>query len=217
MSTFPGSPRVLRGGLVLLDPGSGSVVRVIAMQYNPDSLSRTLQVQGVGETGDRSAVLRLKGPPVESYKLEAEIDIADQLESGSGLAVSLEFGLQPQLSALELVVYPSTAQLESTRRMADAGALEIAPVEAPMVLFVWSESRVVPVRITEFSITEEAFDPKLNPIRAKISLGMRVLNVNDFGFGHRGGDVFLRYVRRKESFAALNLGSLQTLGLTGAP
>ena len=67
MTTFSGSRRLLRGGIVLIDPAKGAVQRVIVMQYNPDSRSRTLQVPGVGaESGDLSEALRLKGPPVES-------------------------------------------------------------------------------------------------------------------------------------------------------
>jgi hypothetical protein len=79
---------------------------------------------------------------------------------------------------------------------------------------VWSERRVVPVRITEFSITEEAFDPNLNPIRAKISLGMRVLSVSDLGFTHRGGSLFMAYLQNKEQLAARSGGgALSTLGV----
>ena len=74
MTTFPNSPRLLKGGSVLIDPETAAVQRIIALQYNPDSLSRTLQIKGVGaEGGDRSEVLRLKGPPVKTIKLEAEI------------------------------------------------------------------------------------------------------------------------------------------------
>jgi hypothetical protein len=81
MSAFPGSPRILKGGIVLIDAASSAVLRVIALQYNPDSLTRSLQVQGLSaDGGDRSEVLRLKGPPVETLKLEAEIDATDQLE-----------------------------------------------------------------------------------------------------------------------------------------
>ena len=46
--------------------------------------------------------------------------------------------------------------------------------------------------MTEFSITEEAFDTNLNPIRAKISLTMRVLSVNDLTYestGHKAQKV----------------------------
>src|SRR5450631_3857917 len=82
MTSFPGSPRILKGGLVLLDPDRFTVLPngIIALQYNPDTLSRTLKIKGAEEGGDRSEALRLTGPPVETIKLDAEIDAADQLE-----------------------------------------------------------------------------------------------------------------------------------------
>ena len=70
------------------------------------------------------------------------------------------------------------------------------------MLFVWSKSRVVPVRVTEFSVTEEAFDPSLNPIRAKVSLGLRVMSTDDLGFTHKGGTIFISYLRAREALAA---------------
>lgn len=203
MATFPQiSPKVLKGGIALVDPDTGTVGRVIALQYNPETLSRTLQPQAVGAEGgaDRSQALRLKGPPVETYKLDAEIDAADQLHEGD-LTVQ-QLGLLPHLAALELLVYPTTAQLLDTHAAAGRGELEIAPVEAPLSLFIWSPSRVVPVRVTDFSVTEEFFDPQLHPIRAKVSLGMRVLSVSDLGHDHRGGALYLRYQREKERLAA---------------
>ena len=213
MTTFPGSPRLVKGGLVLVDPESGSVRIVIALQYNPETLSRTLQVQAVGtEGGDRSEALRLKGPPVETFKLDAEIDAVDQLDAGDPLAS--EHGIGPQLAALEAVVYPDSARLQRSDALADAGTLEIAPIEAPLSLFVWSRNRIVPVRITDFSVTEEAFDVALNPIRAKVSLGLRVLSVSDLGFDHRGGSLFLAYQQQKERLAGMAAaGTLNALGI----
>lgn len=217
MSSFPGSPRLLRGGLVLLDPRTQQVRRVVALQYNPDSLSRTLQVQAAGaEGGDRSEALRLKGPPVETITLEAEIDATDLLEQGD--AETLEFGIQPQLAALEVILYPDRGQVLVNRSQAERGVLEIAPVEAPLVLFVWSKTRIVPVRVTEFRVTEEAFDPKLNPIRAKVGLTLRVLTVNDLGFDHKGGSLFLTYQQRKDELAGFVASTkLDLLGLGGIP
>ena len=216
MTTFPGSPPLLKAGVVLVDPASGAVRRVIALQYTPDTLTRTLQPQGVGGTSqNRSEALRLKGPPIETIKLDAEIDATDQLELGSGAAV--EVGIADQLAALETIVYPAADALVANDALQAAGTLEIAPMESPLVLFVWGRNRVVPVRITDFSITEEAFDTALNPIRAKVSLGLRVLSVDDLGFDHRGGNVFLVYQRAKERLAggvparplgALGLGAL---------
>lgn len=215
----PIAPRLLKGGLVLLDPTSGAVRRVIALQYNPDTLSRTLQVQAIGaEGGDRSQALRIKGPPTETIKVDVEIDATDQLELPAQNRTTVELGIFPQLAVLETIIYPASADLIANNILASLGTLEIAPMEAPLTLFVWSKTRIVPVRLTEFSVTEEAFDPALNPIRAKVSLGMRVLSVNDLGFDHKGGNLYLAYQQQKERLAARSQASvLGSLGLTGIP
>ncbi len=216
MTTFPNSPKLLKGGLVLIDPETAMVQRIVALQYNPDSLSRSFQIKGVGEGGDRSEALRLKGPPVETIKVEAELDATDQLEFAEAKATSV--GIHPQLAALETIVYPTSGQLLANNRLAQAGKLEITPMETPLTLFVWSKTRVVPVRLTEFSVTEEAFDPDLNPIRAKVSLGMRVLTVDDVGFTHKAGTLFMSYLQVKERLAAQNQGgSLNVLGIGAIP
>lgn len=218
MSTFPNSPRVLKGGIVLIDPESAAVQRIIVLQYNPDTLTRKLQPKGTGADGsDRSEALRLKGPPVETISLEAEIDAADQLEQPGSHATAVELGIHPQLAALETIVYPAADRLLENDLLARSGTLEILPAEAPLSLFVWSKTRVLPVRITEFSITEEAFDPSLNPIRAKVSLGIRVLSVDDLGFSHKGGSLFMAYHQRKEQLAAKAAGSISALGIGGIP
>ena len=218
MSTFPNSPKLVRGGLVLVDAGSGAIRRVITLQYNPDSVSRTLQVQGIGGEGDRSEALRLKGPAVETVKLEAELDAADQLEFPDRNANTVQFGLHPQIAMLESLVNPTVASLVAQNALAQSGTLEIAPSEAPLALFVWSAQRVVAVRVTEFSVTEEAFDPVLNPIRAKVSLGLRVLNVDDLPAGHKGSTIFLGYLQRKEMLASLAPApGIGALGLGGIP
>lgn len=219
MTTFPGSPRLIKGGIVLIDPASSAVQRIIALQYNPETLTRTLQVQGVGgEGGGRSEGLRLTGPPVETLKLDAEIDATDQLEFPDQNPNATQLGIQPQLSALETIVYPASNQLLENNRLAQSGTLEIAPMESPLTLFVWSKNRILPVRLTDFSITEEAFDPALNPIRAKVSLGMRVLSVEDLGFDHKGGSIFMAYLQQKERLASMSQGgAMSALGIRGIP
>jgi len=217
MSGFPNSPRLIKGGIVLVDPDSGTVQKIIVLQYNPDTLTRTLTPQGVKEeSGDRSEALRLTGPPIETIKLDAEIDATDQLETADAQATQV--GIHPLLASLEIIIYPSSAQLQANNRRAQAGTLEITPVIAPLTLFIWSKNRIVPVRLTDFSITEEAFDPSLNPIRAKVSLGMRVLNVDDLGFNAKGGSLFMAYQQQKEKLAAQNVGgALSALGIGGIP
>jgi hypothetical protein len=217
MSTSPRSPKVLKAGLVLIDPESAKVLRIISLQYNPEKLTRSLQLQTAGgEASDRSEAMRFKGPAVETIKLEADIDAADQLEFPDQNRTAVENGIQPQLAVLEALANPSSAQLLEVDRQAGSGTLEIAPMEAPLMLFVWSKSRIVPVRLTEFSITEEAFDPALNPIVAKVSMGLRVLSVADLGFAHKGGSLFMSYLQAKEQLAAkAQAGSFATLGIGG--
>ena len=219
MSSFPGSPRILKAGLVLIDPDSAAVLRVIALQYNPDSLTRSLQVQAISaDGGDRSEVLRLKGPPVETIKLEAEIDATDQLEFPDQNTVTTQSGIFAQLATLETMIYPTSAQLNANDALAQIGTLEIIPMETPLALFVWSQTRILPVRVTELSITEEAFDTSLNPIRAKVSLGLRVLSVNDVPTGHKAASLFMSYLQQKERLAGASpVVPLSALGITGVP
>ncbi len=215
MTTFPGSPRLLKGGIVLIDPETSSVQRIITLQYNPDTLTRTLQVQSIGgDGGNRSEALRLTGPPVETLKLDAEIDATDQLEFPDENKNAVEAGIHPQLAALETIIYPTSSQLLSNNRLAQSGALEIAPMETSLTLFIWSKNRILPVRLTDFSVTEEAFDTNLNPIRAKVSLGMRLLSVDDLGFDHKGGSLYMSYHQNKERLASMfKGGALSTLGI----
>ncbi len=218
MSAFPGTPRTVSGGVVLVDIDTSQVQRVISLQYNPDTVTRSLQVQGVtGEQPDHLDQLRLKGAPIETYKIDAEIDATDQLEFPDDNPTTVQYGILPQLAALETIVYPPSAQVLANYQQSLAGTMEVFPLTAPLQLFVWSTSRVLPVRITDFSITEEFFDPNLNPIRAKVSLGMRVLNTNDIGFDNKGGSLFMIHHQQKEKLAALIKGSIASLGLRGLP
>jgi hypothetical protein len=220
--TFPNSPLLLKGGIVLLDPETGAVRRIISLQYNPDTLTRSLQIQGVNADGgggmDRSEALRLKGPPIETIKLDAEIDATDQLEFPDQNANAVQAGIHPQLAVLEALVYPSSRQLQSNNALSKAGTLEIIPMQSGLTLFIWSKNRILPVRLTDFSITEEAFDVNLNPIRAKVSLGMRVLSVNDVGFDAKAGSLYMVYQQQKERLARLaQSAGFAALGINSIP
>jgi hypothetical protein len=206
------SPRVVKGGLVEVDVATGHTTRVIALQYNPESLTRTMAIQAAGN--DHGQALRLKGVAVETLRLEAEIDATDQLEFPDQNPAVTDVGIHPQLAVLEQLVQPHSSVLQSNEAMASAGLLEVLPVEAPLTLFVWSRQRVVPVRVTELTLAEEAFDVALNPIRAKVTIGMRVLSVDDLGFDHRGGTLYMGHLRNQERLAS-RAGSvaLSALGL----
>ncbi|MBI1868066.1 MAG: hypothetical protein HYS06_07215 [Methylocystis sp.] len=204
MTTFPGSPRVLKGALVSIDP-LNPVPSVIVFQYNPDTLTRTLKPRAPGGDGARSEAQRLTGPPEETIKVDIEIDAADQLEAGDGVAGGV--GVYPQISALEMLTYPKSAVVIANTILLATGVIEIVPADGPLTLFIWGAQRILPVRVTDCAITEEAYDPALNPIRAKAALGLRVLSYNDLSITNPGYYIFLAHQIVKETMSRVNLAS----------
>jgi hypothetical protein len=209
MTTFPNVPKLLKGAIVAIALPN-PLPQVITFQYNPVSLSRTLEVQAGGGEGSTSEALRLEGAPVETIKLEIEFDATDQLETSG--AIALDQGIYPQLSALETLLYPPSGLVIANQILLSLGTIQIAPPEAPLTLFIWGAKRILPVRLTEFGITEDAHDANLNPIRAKVSLGLRVLSYNDLAVTNPGYHLFLSHQIVKETSA--NLGRINNL--TGA-
>ena len=205
MSAFPNSPRLLKGAIVGLDPAN-PLASVIVFQYNPETVTRTLtpQTSGAGGGGQSAPgeAMRLAGPPQEEIKLDVTIDATDQLEQAQPIATQM--GIYPQLSALEMLLYPKSATTIANEALLATGMIEVVPPEAPLTVLVWGVKRVVPVRLTSFSVTEEMFDPNLNPIHAKVSLGLRVLNYKDLGLMSPGGALFMAHQVMKEAMATLN-------------
>lgn len=218
MTTFPGAPQVLKGGFVVMDAEGKKVERVVPFQYNPDGLTRALSPRGAKtEMGDRLEGLRLVGMPVETLKLDAEFDATDRLEKPLANRDTVENGLAGDLAALEVLVAPRVADVAQAQGLADAGTLEILPLPSPLLLLVLGRNRLLPVRITDFSITEEAFDQRLNPIRARVSLGMRVLSTDDLAWGSKGAELFRTVQSRREKLADARKTPVQALGLSGVP
>ncbi|MGW4074138.1 hypothetical protein ACWELB_11565 [Streptomyces asiaticus] len=218
MTRYPDIPKPIRSGIVLVDPDRGTPQRIIVLQFNPDTLERSLAPQSAGDqadsggggsgSGDKNEALRLKGPAQETWKFTAEIDATDQFE------VAAPDGIHPQLATLEMLVQPTTAKLRDAIRLSKKGTIEISPIEMPLTLFTWGSKRVMPVRITELSINESAFDINLNPIRASLSIGLKVLTVSDLPAGHRGAELYLAHLAQKERLAAAARGgALSALGL----
>jgi hypothetical protein len=212
MTQFADIPKPIRSGIVIVDPQRGTPQQVVVLQFNPDSLERTLAPQAAGAdgAGDRTEALRLKGPAVENWKFTAEIDATDQLD------VAAPNGIHPHLAVLEMLVNPSSARLRQNEALAALGTLEITPIESPLTLFTWGSKRVLPVRLTELSVTEEAFDIELNPIRAAVGIGLRVLTTSDLPTGHRGSELYLAHLVQKERMVGTAAaGRLDTLGVRG--
>ena len=193
------SPLLVKGAILVLEPNTGIPLSTINFEYNPETIKRSLQPQSVGDQPDRTEVLRLKGPPLETISCEIEIDATDLLAAQD--PATMTYGIAPQLSTLELLVYPSSAVLIANEVLSVVGTIEILPMSSNLTLFAWGANRVTPVRLTGIEIAEEAFDPQLNPIRAKVSLGMRVLSVDDVGFLTPAGALYMAYQIGKESMA----------------
>lgn len=210
MTTFPGSPRLVKGAIVAVDLFN-PLASVIVFQYNPTTLTRSLQAQSAsGASSSRAEATRVAGAPVETITLKVEIDAADQLEKADGVAVSM--GIYPQLSALEMILYPKSAQVIANTVLLATGTIEVIPPEAPFTLFIWGPKRVLPVRLTSFSITEEAYDVNLNPIRATVNLGLRVLTYSDLSLTHPGYYLFLAHQVIKETMAVVgSVGNLSAV------
>jgi hypothetical protein len=206
-SDFPRSPRTLKGAIVAIDENN-PLASVIVFQYNPETMTRTVTAKTTGgKSGARSEALRLSGAPEETISLDVEIDATDQLEIAEQSAVAM--GIFPQLSALEMILYPKSSLVLANAALLNSGTLQIVPPEAPFTLFIWGQRRILPVRLTSFTITEDEFDAQLNPIRAKVKLSLRVLSYNDLPVEHIGWHMFISHQIQKEIMAVQ--GSLNNL------
>jgi hypothetical protein len=212
---WPGQPRLLSGGLVVYagDPIPTSPTNVIAFQYNPDTVSRTLQPRGTqpdprGNAGDTQHLTL----PEETFGLTIELEATDQLEIAD--SDTMRYGLHPSLLALELLLYPGSGALTKEFDLERQGSATVAPGTTPMVLMVWSASRVTPVRLTSLHVTEQAFDTNLNPIRASVEISMRSLTVRELVAARSPWDrLVIDQVRQKEQLAARDLRSQPASGL----
>jgi hypothetical protein len=196
---FSGSPKVSKGALIGLD-ALKPVASVVVFQYNPEKVTRTLRPKtSGGADGAQGEALRITGPPEETFNLEIEVDATDQLAAGDPVAGAS--GIAPQLASLEMMLYPASALVVANEALALAGLVEVVPPEAPLALLVWGPSRVLPVRLSDLSIAEEAYDPSLNPVQAKVTVSLRVLSYDDLGLPSVGGGLFLVHQLAKEVMA----------------
>lgn len=210
MTASPISPRLLKGALIGVDIFN-PLASVVVFQYNPDTMSRRLEPRAAGGDGEKGEAFRLAGPPKETITLSVEIDATDQLEEGNTIARAS--GITPTLAALEMMLYPKSSLVIANTILAAVGTIEVIPVEGPMILFVWGPTRVLPVRLTGLTITEEAYDTLLNPMRAKAELSLAVLSYNDLKLLSPGNALFMVHQVTKEVLATTNLfNSIRSVG-----
>jgi hypothetical protein len=205
---LPSTPKLLRGALVQFSaPMIVPIPNIIIFQYNPETLSRTLEPYQLPDSKaagpdkavtDAPATTQPK-PPVEKFTLSLQLDASDALEVPELHPVAVVSGVADRLAALEMLLYAQDSSglgfsiylpLGLTLgggTGAQVGASVASQAEkvpkgkAPTILFVWGPGRIVPVRINTFSVDEQLSNPLLYPLRAKVSLGMQVLTDADFG------------------------------------
>jgi hypothetical protein len=184
MTTFPRSPKILKGAFVQFDqqPAPG---RVIIFQYNPEKLDRKL------EASTKDSL------PRETITFTLTLDATDSLEAAHPVAI--ESGIYPLLSALELLLYPQNSNQRHSSFL--WFSLSRQSKDQSFTLFVWGKNKVVPVHVTELHIIEEMFDPNLNPIRASVEVTMQVLTDEDFPPGHKGYDYWKSHLTAKMALA----------------
>ncbi|MEI6682119.1 MAG: hypothetical protein WCO44_05805 [Bacteroidota bacterium] len=206
------SPKLLKGALIeFSERFLGPIPNVIVFQYNPESMTRTLEVwnQNSGGSGadstagnDTSHTAQPFDPP-ESFTLALELDAADALEQPESHPVAYISGVADRIAAMEMLLYPQGDSLLGGLLGSVTGSLSVGasvggssigggiggaaggvqPASrgtVPVVLFVWGPGRIVPVRLTSFSVEEQAYSPLLYPIRAKVSIGLKILTPKDF-------------------------------------
>jgi hypothetical protein len=170
---------------------------VIVFQYNPETMSHswTQAETSSGKEQGASNPLAVSGLPGESFSFNIMMDAKDTIADGSGVSAGIaeKTGVYSRLAALEMLLYPTDAfgggLLGSVSVSVSVGSgglsvgvsakakvkSQIPQSQVPTVLFVWGPGRIVPVRVTNLTITEKLYDEFLNPIQAEAQIGLRVL------------------------------------------
>ncbi|GKT07120.1 hypothetical protein [Desulforhabdus sp. TSK] len=181
------SPKFQKGALVqLVKDIVGVVPNVIPFQYNPEKLSHSLTPWNPFEVDQRQrgsqAPTVQPFDPKESFNLTLELDATDDLEDGNPVTVAT--GIADRLAALKKLTLPTQGPIgdlvASARALAGKASEQAMRPTVPVVLFVWGPSRILPVRVTSFSVDETLFSPTLHPIQATVTLGLEVLTPDAF-------------------------------------
>lgn len=182
MAEFPGRPRVTKGALVVFATRVPVPTQLILFPFNPDTMTRRFELGQAaagrapgGGTDNQTPATE----PAHQLSLTLELDIADELEQPEQHPITIVSGLHPVVAALEQLLYPSVLMTALVRTLARTGSTVITPPSRPWVVFVWGPHRILPVKVNALSITEQQFDPRLNPIRARVELGMTALSADE--------------------------------------
>ena len=202
---FTRSPKLLKGALIQFSaPMLIPIPNIIIFQYNPETMTRTLtpwlpaqheieydekgNVTKDTLTGEQLNQLSQPFDPAETFSLALELDATDALEEPGSHPIAVIAGVADRISAMELLCYPPGpgalgGLLNVSVNVSIGGGIEFGAAadvikrkDVPIVLFFWGPGRIVPVRVTSFSVEEQQYSPLLYPIRAKVNIGLKVLD-----------------------------------------
>ena len=203
-SGFPNKPKILRGAFV--EFGLSLPPLFVVFQFNPLQLTRNRSLSYAVPTppppppgstaptsqvptrtlrqfhGQFSDLLDLQKQQLvtvqeQTINFDIRLDATDKLNDGD--AITEQFGIAPQISTLELMVYPKDESLlgalVSSLLGKPKGFSFTRGANPPLVLFIFGRKRVLPVNINSMNITETEFATDLNPIRATIAVNLTVI------------------------------------------
>jgi hypothetical protein len=224
----PLNPRLLKGALIEFSSRFiSSVPNVIIFQFNPETITRKLEPWYSGgsdkaqQSGKEAANAQPHDPP-ETFDLTLQFDATDELDNPLTRGIALVSGVSRRIAALEMLLYPQgdKEKLTGSAQQSLAGKATLksstsSPVprgKVPDLLFCWGPSRIVPVRLTSFSVEEQAYSPQLSPIRAKVTVGMKILQPRDMPCSKEQSSDLLKtsykiYTTTKQVLAAANMAS----------
>lgn len=181
---------LLRGALIEYGTSLiGPIPNIVIFQFNPESLSRTLQIPTRPTGATQRETTQAGEKTFEQIAFKAHFSAVNMLDENKALAKL--FGIGPQLAALEKMALPSSKIAGLIGAAIDAigdalgGGGDDAPAQPiprekyPRVLFIWGLTRVLPVTIDSMSISELEYDAILNPLRAEVDITLSVINVDD--------------------------------------
>ena len=207
---------MLRGALIEYGTDLiGPIPNVVIFQFNPESLSRALQVPARPTGATQRETTQAGEKTFEKITFQAHFSAANMLDEDKALARL--FGIGPQLAALEKMVQPSAKIAGLIGAAIDAIAGALAPPDAPAqpiprekyprILFIWGPTRVLPVTIDSMTIVEQEYDFILNPVRAQVDITLSVIAV-DLGSDDVIARGALEYsMLAKEAMAIANLAN----------
>jgi hypothetical protein len=200
---------LIKGALLSFMPagplGLPALPNVVVFQFNPETITHAWTEQTAppapqGTPQDPAkhvSALATTGDPGESFSFTLMLDSDQQIVDGGsdpvGAALASVSGVYSRLAALEMLQFPNkpasgglvggvSAAASAAGVGASAGSAQSAsvpPAMVPIVIFIWGAFRIVPVRVTAFSVTEKQFDALLNPTHAEAQITLTVLTPDD--------------------------------------